>query len=164
MYPSSSKRYKMKDISEISKSKDAIIASKANKEFIYYLVLFSIAFAAAVALIVIAFVNKNTGLKIYSLILAPVFLILTALSIRLLYASVNSVFVKGDLVYIKRPLYTKKILISSIDDVKVASNEKDGTAWVKVIYGDKEAKLKLGEINKEELLRFKKIKSIYTAG
>ncbi len=153
----------MKDILEISKSKDVIITSKANKEFVYYLVLFSIAFAAAIALIAIAFVNNNKGLKIYSLTLAPVFLVLTLLSVRLLYASINSVFVKDGFVYIKKALCTKKILISDINDVKVASNEKDGTAWVKVIYGNKEAKLKLGEINKDELLRFKKIKSIYTA-
>ncbi len=147
----------MKDISQIEKSKEVIVDSKINREFIYYLVLFTIALISAVVLIFIAFKNNNLGLKIYSLILTPLFLILSLLSARLLYASHNMIFVKNSCLYIKRSLYTKKILISKIDGIKVASNEKESTVFVKISYGDKTYRLSLKGLEKEDVINIKKI-------
>ncbi len=140
--------------------KNVIIGTKANKEFIYYIVLFTVAFIAAAVLVAIGFKNNNEGLKIYSSVLSALFAAAIAVSIRLLYASYDMIYVCDTFLYVKRPLYTKKIDIKNIKAVKAAVNEKTEEFTVRIAYGEKSMHLKLKNLEKDDLIKLKKVKSI----
>lgn len=147
----------MKDITSISKSKEVLFESKANKEWLYYVCLFGAAFVAAVALIFVAYNKENAGLKIYATILAPVFALASAIAARLFYASANSIFIKNGTLYIKRPFYTKRIAVDKIETVTVAKYGDKGLTSLKITYGEKSAKYSLANVTREDAVRLKKM-------
>lgn len=150
----------MKDINKMTKAKDVIVASKANRECIYYISLFGVAFIAAVVLILVGYRNENAGLRIYSYVLAPIFAIGVGVATRVLYASVNSIYTKAGTLYIKRPLYTRRIPQDKIDSVTVAKYGEEGLTSLKIIYGEKTAKYSLIGVTREDAARLKKVNKI----
>lgn len=147
----------MKDITSVSKSKEILFESKANKEWIYYVCLFGSAFVAAVVLIFIGHKNENAGLKTYAAVLAPLFALAAAISARLLFASINQIFTKNGTLYIKRPFYTKRIALDKIETVTVAKYGDKGLTSLKITYGEKSAKYSLAGVTREDAARLKKM-------
>ena len=147
----------MKDITKISKSKDVIVSSRVNKECIYYLALFTAALITAIVLLFVGVARENAGLKVYSYVLIPLFAIAALISLRVLVASVNSIFVKDGVLYIKRPLITRRVPIKSIERITVAKFGDEGLTSLKIVFGDKTLKYTLRGVDKEDAAKLKKI-------
>ncbi len=143
----------------VNGKRKTILNTRVSRECIYYLCLFALAMIASVVLIFVAYKRQNEGLKIYAFILAPLFLSLTAVAARMLYASVGRIFVKGDSLYVKHALYTRRIEMKHLDSVKISTNKQTGETSIKLTYGEKSARLNLAGIEKSDLTELKKIKN-----
>ena len=141
----------MKDISSIEQSKEIITGHRVNKEWLYYSVLFGAATVVAIVLTVFAFVQNNKGLQIYSCILAPIFLILTGIFTRLAFVSKGRIHVKDGKLVIKSLFLTRKIRISTIDKLTAARFGDKGLTSVNVTYGNKVARYRFKNLEKEEI-------------
>ena len=151
----------MKDISSIEKSKDVITGLGVNKESAYYTALFSLASITAMVLMIISYVQKNTGLKIYSWILLPIFIICTAIAARYTFVSKNTIYVQCGILAVKSFFITRKFEIGKIEKITAATNNKNGISTVNVIYGGKTFNYEYKSMTKEEIAHLRRATSKY---
>ena len=151
----------MKDISSIEKSKDVVLGLCINRESVYYSALFGTASLTALVLLIISYAQRNAGLKIYSWILLPVFVICTAIAARYAFVSKNKIYAQCGTLVIKSFFVTRKYEIAKIDKLTAATNNKDGVTSVNVIYGRSTHNYKYKSITKEEIAHLRRVTSKY---
>ena len=141
----------MKDISKIKKSKDVITGHSINKESVYYICLFGAAVITALILLIIAYIQRNSGLKIYSWILLPFFSLCTAIAARYTYVGKSKIYVLDGVLVIKSFFATRKFRIEKIEKLTSATNNKDGVTALNIGYKGKVINYKFKTITKEEI-------------
>lgn len=151
----------MKDISSIEKSKDVITGFGVNKESVYYICLFGAASITSLVLLIISYIQRNSGLKIYSWILLPVFIICTAIAARYTFVSKNKIYVQNGVLVIKSFFITRKFEIEKIKKLTSATNNKDGITIINITYGTKTVNYKYKSITKEEVAHLRHATSSY---
>lgn len=147
----------MKD-TNVTKEKRIVLESHGNKECIYYISLFGIAIAAAIAMLVFSIIKSNTGLMTYSCVLLPVFALAMLLSVIIYINSKNPITVTDGVLSIKKGLCVKKIALAKIDKIAVSADGKSDVSIVKVSYGEKVARYKFKNISKETASVLRKLK------
>lgn len=149
----------MKDISSIEKSKDVISGLHVSKEGLYYIALFGAASITAAVLLIIAYVQHNSPLKIYSFVLLPLFLILTAVAARFTYVTKNRVYVKDGTLVIKSFFLTRKLKTEKIDKLTAAKNGETEITSVNITYCTKTYKYKFKNFTKEDISHLRRVTS-----
>ena len=140
----------MKDISSLDKSKHVITGNCINKESVYYTALFGAAFIVSIVLMVIAIIQENRGLKIYSAFLIPAFLICTAIAARFACISKNKIYMKSGNLVIKSFFITRKFKMSNIKKLTSAQFGKEGLTSIKINYCNKTFKYTFKNITKDD--------------
>ena len=151
----------MKDISKNKNSKEVIKDYGINKESIYYICLFGAAVITSLVLLIIAYSQRNSGLKIYSWILLPTFILATVMAVRYAYTFKDKIHVVGDVLVIKSFFATKRYEINKIKKLTAATNNTDGITTVNIIYNKSVTKYKFTSITKEEIAHLRRATSKY---
>lgn len=146
----------MKDISSMEKSKEVISGLRANRESLYYTILFGAASIVAVVLLIVAFVQKNSPLKVYTYIMLPVFALATTAAARYTFVSKDRIYTKCGVLVIKSFFITRRFKIENIDRLTAATNNKDNVTTVNVVVGDRTASYKFKNMSKEEIAHLRR--------
>lgn len=149
----------MKDISSIEKSKDVIKGLEINRESVYYTALFGAASVVSLVLLIISYVQRNAGLKIYSWILLPIFLIGTLAAARYAFVSKNRIYTKCGVLVIKSFFITRHFEIAKIEKLTAAKFGDKGLASVNITYGEKSFKYTFKDCSKEEINELRRLTS-----
>ena len=151
----------MKNIFKSNTSKEVIKDYGINKESVYYVCLFGAASITALVLLIIAYAQRNSGLKIYSWILLPVFILSTVMAARYAYTFKDKIYVADDALLVKCFLATKRYEIDKIDRLTAATNNTDGITSINVCYENTVTNYKLTSMSKEEIAHLRRATSKY---
>ena len=151
----------MKNIFKSNTSKEVIKDYGINKESIYYVCLFGAASITALVLLIIAYAQRNSGLKIYSWILLPVFILSTVMAARYAYTFKDKIYVADDALFVKCFLATKRYEIDKIERLTAATNNTDGITSINVCYENTVTNYKLTSMSKEEIAHLRRATSKY---
>lgn len=149
----------MKDISSIEKSKNVIKGLEINRESVYYTALFGVASLVSLVLLIVSYVQRNTGLKIYSWILLPVFAVCTLVAARYAFVSKSRIYTKCGVLVIKSFFVTRHFEIAKIEKLTAAKFGENDLASVNITYGEKSFKYTFKGCSKEEINELRRITS-----
>ena len=149
----------MKDIS--TKNRDVIKSQGLNKETLYYTILFGVALITVLVLMIFGISNKNTGLIVYTAIIAPIFLAAEFASVRYTFTCNDTIYVEDDTLIIKTFLSTRRIPVGKIDKLTAGKIGNDDVTAVNITYGDSVARYKFKNFTKEEIAHLRRATSKY---
>ena len=145
----------MKD--NLQNKKEAIIGSRANRESLYYTILFTLGAIAAAVLICLGSAKANKGLTNYAAVLLPIFVIAALVFARFSYVSANTVHKNNGVLVIKTFFITRKYNVSEIEKFALMQSKNGEITEVKIIYREKTFYHTFKKMTKEEAARLKRV-------
>ena len=149
----------MKEISSKEGFKEVLYGQRVNKESVYYSALFGAASVTALVLLIIAYAQRNTDLKIYSYVLLPVFMLCTAIAVRYTIMCKDRIYVKDGTLTVKGFFVNRSFEIESIERLTTTSLGDGKPTRVKIVYGKESYRYSLWNFSNEDAVRLKKITS-----
>lgn len=140
----------------LQNTKEVITRSRANRESLYYTILFTLGAIAAVVLICLGSAKANKGLTIYAAVLLPIFVIAALVAARSFCVSMNTVHKKCDTLVIKTFFMTRKYNVSEIEKFALMQSKNGEITEVKIIYRKKAFYHTFKKMTKEEAAHFKR--------
>lgn len=140
----------------LQNTKEVITRSKANRESLYYTILFTLGAIAAAVLICLGSAKANKGLTIYAAVLLPIFVIAALVAARSFCVSMNTVHKKCDTLVIKTFFMTRKYNVSEIEKFALMQSKNGEITEVKIIYRKKAFYHTFKKMTKEEAAHFKR--------
>ena len=149
----------MKENSSKEGFKEVLYGQRVNKESVYYSALFGAASITSLVLLIIAYAQRNTDLKIYSYVLLPMFILCTATAVRYTLMCKDRIYVKDGVLTVKSFFVNRHFEIGRIEKVTAVSPDDGKPTTVKIIYGNQSYRYSLVNFGKEDISRLKKITS-----
>ena len=113
----------------------------------------------AAVLLYLGKTKANKGLTVYSAILIPVFAVCSLLAVRAACVSKNRIYRKCDKLVVKSFFLTRHFIVSDIERLTAAHNEKTGITSVNITYRGKTAKYRSKSLKKEEIAHLRRAAS-----